>query len=269
MQHIYAYQRCRQANYELAFEYIKNTFSPDLNSMEVQDPEELARRREQATQLLRARLEGRLLSGKGGPTIDQTVSESMRVYQEQCQKDQRFLRKQMVARTEKISDYYLRFLLLPVVLRDEAGRDAQKKTVASQHPTAHQAPANLLANRLLLALKDDDTLQQLVSKQQVSWEAYRSEVRQLLKLVRADPQYQAYQAVEKPTLEEDVAIIRYVINTLALNSEAIINIFEEEGVNWEEDKKVIKSLTNRTFKSWEKGKGSRVEIASLTPQLGR
>lgn len=265
MQHIYAYQRCRQANYELAFEFIKETFSPDLNSMEVQDPEELGRRREQATQLLKARLEGRLLSGKGGPKIDQVVNEALRTYEEQCQKDQRFLRKQMVFRTEKISDYYLRFLLLPTALRLEAERDTQKKTVSTHETGANQPPIHLINNRLLRALEADDTLQRLVQKKQLSWEAHRTEVRQLLKVVRADPQYQAFQTLAEPTSEDDVALIRHIVNTLALNSEAIINIFEEDGVNWEEDKKIIKSLTNRTFKSLEKGDRHAIEIASLTP----
>ena len=37
MQSIFAYEQCKEANYHLAIETINDFFSPDLNSMEVQD----------------------------------------------------------------------------------------------------------------------------------------------------------------------------------------------------------------------------------------
>lgn len=267
MQHLYAYQRCRQANYELAFEFVRESFSPDLNSMEVQDREALAQQRAQADELLTARLEGRMPPGADSPRIAQIADQALRNYQEQCRKDQRFLHNQMVARTEKIGDYYRRFLVLPEALLQEAGRDAQKKSFnpeASGISRGAESLANLINNRLLTALRNSDALQETVRQQKLSWEGNRSEVRQLLKVVRSDPDYQAYQALAEPSLEEDVAIVRHLVNTLALNHEAIINIFEEDGINWEEDKKVIKNLTNRTFKSLTKGEAG-IEVASLTP----
>ena len=265
MQHLYAYQRCRQANYELAFEFVREAFAPDLNSMEVQDAEELGRQKEQATRLLKARLEGRLLSGRVPDLIEQTVSEALRRYEEQCRKDQRFLRNQMVARTEKISDYYLRFLLLPEALLGEAERDARKKSTSNV--TAHPGGSVRLAhNQLLLALRASDELQQRVETQRLSWEAYRTEVHLLFKnAVKSDTRYWEYQALAEPTRADDGAIIRHLVSTLALNHEAIANIFDEEGGNWEEDRKMVKSLVNRTFKVWEKAEDSTIEIASLTP----
>ncbi len=267
MQHLYAYQRCRQANYELAFEFIREFFAPDLNSMEVQDREALAQQRTQADELLTARLEGRIPAGTVSPPIEQAVNQALRNYQEHCRKDQRFLRQQMVARTEKIGDYYRRFLVLPEALLQEAGRDAQKKSATLEMSGSSgrtEGLANLIHNRLLAALRNSDALQETVRQQKLSWEGHRTEVRQLLKVIRSDPDYQAYQALAEPSLEEDVAIVRHLVNSLALNHEAIVNIFEEDGVNWEEDKKIIKNLTNRTFKSLTKG-DEGVEIASLTP----
>ena len=268
MQHLYAYQRCRQANYELAFDFIRESFAPDLNSMEVQDREALAQQREQASELLTARLEGRTpATDAGSRRIEQAVDQARRTYQEQCRKDQRFLRNQMVARTEKIGDYYRRFLVLPEALLQEAGREAQKKSTnpsTSDKSGGTKSLTNLINNRLLAALRNSDALQETVRQQALSWEGHRPEVRQLLKVIRSDPDYQTYQALAEPSTDEDVAIVRHIVNSLALNHEAIINIFEEDGVNWEEDKKVIKNLTNRTFKSLKQG-DEGIEVASLTP----
>ena len=267
MQHLYAYQRCRQANYELAFDFVQEAFAPDLNSMEVQDREVLAQQREQASALLTARLEGRAPAADAGRRIEQTVDQALRNYREQCRQDQRFLRKQMVARTEKIGDYYRRFLVLPEALLQEAGREAQKRSANpnSVDPSSGtKSLTNLVNNRLLSALRNCDALQETVRQHELSWEGHRSEVRQLLKVVRSDPDYQTYQALAEPSTDEDVAIVRHIVNSLALNHEAIVNIFEEDGVNWEEDKKIIKNLTNRTFKSLKKGDDG-IEVASLTP----
>ncbi len=261
MQHLYAYQRCRQANYELAFESVRAAFAPDLNSMEVQDPEKLAQQKQVATQLLEARLSGQL-AGAAEPHIEEPVMTALRAYEQQNRKDQQFLRTQMVSRTEKIAVYYRRFLQLPEALLQEAGRDLQKKSTAAVLDT--QPIDNLASNRLLMALRAHEDLQQTIEGQNV-WEAHRAEVRQLYKAVKASAAYQTYQELESPTVEEDVAIIRHVVSTEALNHEAIINIFEEDGVNWDEDKKVIKSLLNRTFKSLEKGARNTVEVVSLTP----
>lgn len=262
MQHIYAYQRCRQANYELAFESVREAFAPDLNSMEVQDEEMLNQQKEQAMALLKARLEGQLAAGGASPRVDQVATEALRTYERQCRKDRQFLRNQMVARTEKLGDYYRRFLLLPEALLREAGREAQKKSTTGIADTGFLT--NLLNNRLLVALRTDDTLRELA--QSSLWEAHRTEVRQLFKnTVKPDAEYQAYQARAEPTLEEDVTIVRHLVNALALNDEGIIGIFEADGVNWDEDKKIIKSLINRTFKSLEKQESDTVVIASLTP----
>ena len=268
MQHLYAYQRCRQANYELAFDFVQEAFAPDLNSMEVQDREALARQREQASELLTARLEGRTpATDAGSRRIEQAVDQALRTYQEQCRKDQRFLRNQMVARTEKIGDYYRRFLVLPEALLQEAGREAQKRSAnpsAADPSGGTKSLTNLINNRLLAVLRNSDALQETVRQQGLSWEGHRSEVRQLLKVVRSDPDYQTYQALAEPSTDEDVTIVRHIVNSLALNHEAIVNIFEEDGVNWEEDKKIIKNLTNRTFKSLKEG-DQDIEVASLTP----
>ena len=267
MQHLYAYQRCRQANYELAFDFVQEAFAPDLNSMEVQDREALAQQRELASALLTARLTGQTPAADAGRRIEQTVDQALRNYREQCRKDQQFLHNQMVARTEKIGDYYRRFLVLPEALLQEAGREAQKRSAnpsAADPSGGTKSLTNLINNRLLAALRNSDALQETVRQQGLSWEGHRSEVRQLLKVVRNDPGYQTYQALHEPSTDEDVAIVRHIVNSLALNHEAIVNIFEEDGVNWEEDKKIIKNLTNRTFKSLKEG-DQDIEVASLTP----
>ena len=51
MQNLFALQQCKEANYELCIEKINEFFSPDLNSMEVQDKALLSAQRKEAEKL--------------------------------------------------------------------------------------------------------------------------------------------------------------------------------------------------------------------------
>ena len=53
MQSLFALQQCKDANYELCLEKITETFSPDLNSMEVQNKAQLTVQKKQAIQLFK------------------------------------------------------------------------------------------------------------------------------------------------------------------------------------------------------------------------
>ena len=53
MQSLFALQQCKDANYELCLEKISEKFSPDLNSMEVQNKAELTTQKKQALQLFK------------------------------------------------------------------------------------------------------------------------------------------------------------------------------------------------------------------------
>ena len=66
MQSLFALQQSREANYQLAFEFVRNRFTPDLNSMEVQDKELLARR----SLLAQKALEEAFENGRSVPPLD-------------------------------------------------------------------------------------------------------------------------------------------------------------------------------------------------------
>ena len=67
------------------------------------------------------------------------------------------------------------------------------------------------------------------------------------------------------TLEDDIAIVRHVFNDYLLKNEMVNNFFEESDISWEENKKVIKNLVNRSLKSLSDHPDEGIEIATLTP----
>ena len=269
MQHIYAYHRCQQANYELAFSYVREAFEPDLNSMELPDPEELSQDRRMAEEVLKARLEGNLGPAKVSDKAQRVAKEALSRYDAQSQKDRSFLQNQMVDRAEKMSDHYKLALLLLVAVAEESYRDLQKKP-NSLNPDS-VVPAEIGSTRFYLnpviqAIRDNEFLKAEAEKMNWSWQDERPSIRQLYKnTIKPDEAFHTYQHAPGTTLEEDITIVRHVFNDYLLKNEMVNNFFEEGDISWEENKKVIKNLVNRSLKSLSDHPDEGIEIASLTP----
>ncbi len=266
MQHVYAYKQCQRSNLELAYQHIHEAYEPDLNSMEVQDREQLAQEKQIAKRLLDLYFAHKPLEDADEKHLN-TVKEAIRLYEQQCRKDQQFLLNQMISTTERVADHYRLFLLLLIELAEESHRDQQKKMSLSQ-PSATQASAahtNFYLNQAIQALRDSQVLHQHTEANKLNWNNHRVEIRQWYKnLVKPDSIFQQYQAREQSSLEDDIQIVRHIFNQVILKSEPIANVFEENDINWQENSKAIKSMVNRTLKSIRKD-SEEIDIVDLTP----
>jgi transcription antitermination protein NusB len=268
MQHVYAYKQCQRSNLELAYQHIHDAYEPDLNSMEVQDREQLARERQVATQLLDLYFDNQPLINAEEKHIEKVEAEGL-LYEKQCRKDQEFLLNQMISTTERVADHYRLFLLLLVELAEESHRDQQKKmslTRQAAHQTTRSAiQTNFYLNRAIQALRDSHQLHQQVEKRKLNWNNSHVEIRQWYKnLVKPDQEFQNYQAKEETNLEEDIQIVRHLFNQVILKSDPIVTVFEEIDINWQENSKAIKSMVNKSMKSVQED-SDELEIVDLTP----
>src|SRR5882672_6145622 len=123
MQSLFAYEQCKEANYQLADAHIEETFQPDLNSMEVQDKKQIASNRKVARQLFEIKFKKPDTPDDAEPVVNKTVKEALDLYLKQTKKDFTFLSKNMVIEVEKLSGYYYAVLGLMVALADQAAAD--------------------------------------------------------------------------------------------------------------------------------------------------
>ncbi|HCB47157.1 MAG TPA: transcription antitermination factor NusB, partial [Algoriphagus sp.] len=108
-QNLYAYEQCKGSNFNLAKDYIKESFLPDLNSMEVQDKAALSRDAQSAIQLFEQSVDSKsqLQASDGSPKIKKVVLEAINTFHSSNKKDQDFLLKNMIASAERIPQLYL------------------------------------------------------------------------------------------------------------------------------------------------------------------
>lgn len=267
MQHIYAYKQCQRSNYELAFEHVHQAFQPDLNSMEVQDKEKLAKDEAQATSLLKAYFNKQASPEGATPRMEQVIKEAIQQYENQCRRDRQYLLQQMLASTEQIADHYVMLLFLLVALAEESGTDRPKKNLVSGMAAPSSPPKlNFYNNRVVNAIRQNDQLYTEAKNKNLYWNAYREDVKQWYRnYMKTDEKFLAYQQEAQPTLEQDVEIARHVFNNIILKYEIITAIAEENDINWTENKKAIKSMANKSIKSLTPENPDELEVVSLTP----
>jgi len=252
MQTVFAYRQSKEANATLAKEYLEETFSPDLNSMEYQDKELLKTQKTEALSSFKSHYRTEEPVKHDDSKITETVEDAISTYHQQNDKDKKFFKKNMVVEAEKITDRYLSILLLLIEFSELA--EEEKK---ADH-------GNFVKNMLIKVLKENSTLENLILRRNISWKNHKSEVRQWFKdIVKKDEAYEQYIKLDNPGFEDDKSIVMHIVKQIIFKNEVIDKFLEEQDLNWQEDRAIIKSLTVKTIKSMAE-KGGDFEIQELS-----
>lgn len=251
MQSLFAFEQCKEANYQLALDQIEEHFQPDLNSMEFQDKELLKGQRKMARQLLERKFSKGESPDSDDAKVNAAVKESLAVYNKSVKKDNTFFSKNMVLEVEKLNDLYLSVLGLLISLADSALTD--KKTDFK----------NFIQNKGILSLRENLELTKALLKSNGNWSSRQELVRDWFReIVKNDEELVKFNALKAPSLEDQKAILKHLIRKVILGKTIINEYFEEEDIRWAEDKEIVKSLAEKTIKSLsEEGK---VEIQKLS-----
>ena len=254
MQTIFAYRQCEKANYGISLEFIEETFSPDLNSMEVQDKELLNTQKKEAIGLYKKNYnhQGNKITASD-KKVEQIVTEAINDHHTNNDKDLKYFKKNMLEDAEKILDQYVLMLMLIVGFHDMAANDNR-----GSH-------TNFVKNLLIDAIKCNKSLENISLQRKIDWASYESEVRQWFKeLVKQDDEYNTYLNYSNPTFEKDKAILQHIVKNVLFKSELIDKFMEEQGLNWSEDRAIVKSLAVKTIKSITPETGSDFELQELS-----
>lgn len=238
MQTLFAFRQSREANYSLAIDRIAETFSPDLNSMEVQDKEQLKLDKVAATKLFEANYTNDNYSAASVGKVDEVVADCINEYHTQNNKDQLHFKKVMVTEAEKISDRYLLILLLLNQFAELAALDTKL-----DH-------SKFVKNLLIKSIGSNKSIETISLRRNLNWTNESDAVRQWFRdLIKADEEYKNYLKREGHSFEEDKAIVLHLVKNIIFKKELIVIYMEENDLNWDEDRAIVKSLVTKTLKS--------------------
>ena len=241
MQNLFALQQCKDANYELCLEKIGDVFSPDLNSMEVQDKQQLSSQKKEALKLFeKGFANGEREADHNDPKVKKTVNDSFLFYQNQSKKDTDFFLKNLVSEVEKIYNQYISVLSLVAAFSELA--EADKKV-------SHK---NFVNNSWIKALRDSEQLKKESLKLGKTWQDKADRVKVWFRdVIRQDNEYLNNLDKRNPTLEDQKKFINHLFKKVVLGKTVINEFFEEEILRWAEDKDIVKGMVEKTVKSYD------------------
>jgi N utilization substance protein B len=240
MQSLFAYEQCKEADYLLALDHIEAVFTPDLNSMQVQDKGMLKSQRSAAIKQFEKIHKEQAVKEIADAQVTKAVDDAIALQKKLTKKDFDFFRKNIVLEVEKINLFYISVLNLIPALADVAAQD--KKLVAK----------NFIANPLVIALRNNADLKKETLRTGGGWDQKQELVRGWLRdCLKTDKEFQQYLAVEAPGFDLHKSFSKHLIRKLILGPTIINSYFEEEDLRWSEDHEIVRSMADKTLKSVE------------------
>ncbi len=266
MQAIYAYKQAVGSDYLLALDHISEDFAPDLNSMEVQDRKLLEGRKQIATLLFKEWHEtGQFDAEESDKETVDAVNRAIVYYQNLLKKDYTFYGNQMLAAVERIYDHYLgtlQILEVLVSLVEEEEEKKEKRFTATSGPDV----TRFLQNRVVQRLLRSKSYQQHIIRRNISWGSDISEIRAVYKsILKQDEAFLNYLALPQPTLEDDLEAVKHIFKNIIFKEKNLQSLFEEQDLNWVENKAIVRSLVNKTIKIFgEEPEEEEVQLLDLS-----
>ena len=252
-QNLYAYEQCKGSNLNIAKDFIRTSFLPDLNSMEVQDKTALNKEAEEAIKLFDQNLTSKdlLKSSEASRKVKQAVLDALKKFHDSNEKDHQFLLKNMVVSAERIPQLYLLAVeLLQAFAKHVEKEIEKKKKFSGNNPVAFGNELNLPNNQVLAALRDSDSYRAAIARHNVNLDDVELEIREWFRdYVKPSEYYQTYLQLEKPTIEQDFELADDLLKKVLFKNEVILNFFSEKDLNWTEDKSVVRSLASKVLKN--------------------
>ncbi|MEQ8304456.1 MAG: transcription antitermination factor NusB [Cyclobacteriaceae bacterium] len=251
MQSLFAYDRCKEANIQLALNYLEDHFSPDLNSMEAQDKVLLKKQSATAKQQLLEHLAGKEAAEAGDDAaIRKEVKKALAINTSQTSKDLAYFKKNLVSDVEKINGYYYTVLQLLIDFCELAKSDKK-----SHLPL-------LGKNRIAAAFTSNAALQRiLLSGKGLTLDANRTQswYKEIIKpaLLKGE-----FEQADGADIEIEKKVMKHLSRKLILNG-TINDFFAEHDIRWTEDHDIVKSLVDKTIKSYNED-SQQVQVQKLS-----
>ncbi|GAA4008727.1 hypothetical protein GCM10022408_21070 [Hymenobacter fastidiosus] len=271
MQALYAYYQAVGSDFMLANDLIADAFAPDLNAPEAQDRKLLKGQQKMAEAVFKEWHKagsGAELEKLDDREVNDAVADAIKYYQKQKAKDATFFAGQMVHGAESIHNQYIHLLNVPEamlrVIEEEKEREARRFTPSKEAlPDTTRFEQNVALHKLI----SNKQLQDLTIRRSLKWtgteelealrKAWRAEIRN-------DEEFQAYLAAPAGSYAEDQEILKHLYKTYVFKGESLPAQIEEDDLNWEENRSVVKNLVVKTIKMLDEAATEEMELMSLS-----
>ncbi|MCH7402364.1 transcription antitermination factor NusB [Belliella kenyensis] len=252
-QSLYAYEQCKSSNFNIAKDSIRESFLPDLNSMEVQDKAQLKADAATTIQLFSDNLNNKsLISQQDVSTkIKSEAIKAINAFHKANEKDYDFLLKNMIISAERIPQLYLNAIQMLIEFGNHVAKEAERKRKINNDQISTSArELNLSRNVILNKIKSSPAFETALVRHDAHLDDIELEIKEWFRdYIKPSESYQEYIKINDPKEEDDFNILETILKKIIFKNEVILNFFSEKDMNWSENKQVVRSLASKFIKN--------------------
>lgn len=247
---LYSLEQCMLANREMARDRLSARFSPDLNSMEAQPVEELARKRQKALALFNHHPDS---SGYAEDVVMDQVELARNYEIAENNSDVRRYEKAILEDVDKVRAGQIQVfrLLWELAFQNKKIADERleiARLVGDKLLTSTRLYGNPAIGRIALHHEVSATGKGVVN----IWAGHEDLLRDWYKgILGKDESYRSYLVGDSTDGDIDLEIIRHIVREIIFKEEPIQEHFEEWDLNWHENRPVVRSLVAKSLKTLE------------------
>lgn len=259
MQSIYAYNKTQDSNFHLAINQIGDRFKDALMFHGMDHKARLDEEKSVAVSIFKEHFldgyESQILAMEP-PLAGKSAWEGIHFYQSQNRSDFRLATRKMISETEHLFNKYLRLLRLVGTLADYI----QKVQKEKEQKTGRIAVPNFsrfFNNSVLARIQEHPD----VKSENFAWEIEK--IVDWSKLLRKQDEFLKVIADAPEGLAGDKDIVKCVIRDFLFKNEAIYSYFDENDLNWNENRSVLRNMLLKTVKGIDEEDGD-IDLFSLS-----
>jgi N utilization substance protein B len=248
---LYSYESCKGANYLLGLDMIDKKFSPDLNSMDIEDKDELDDKKALAIEAFDYHFDKENKEVVPSKEVEREVKDALEFVERQNKADLRKLSKDILEEASKVTiDHLLIISLLEELAFQNKKLSDKKKSLAVILGEEAQSKSLLYRNKVVSKLKENEVYQKLKGNHKVSWSNQQDQLRSWYKgVLLKDATFKEYLQKESTNYEEDWEILDYLCRGVIFKNDVFTSFFEDIDIDWSENKSIVRSLVLKTLKS--------------------
>ena len=261
---LYALESSKRANYQMAIDLLDKRFSPDLNSMEIADKDELDKKKKLAISEFKKLFE-KGSDKKVAEEVTEEVEEALRFVETQNKQDFKRLLHSLEDEAEKIiKDHLLVLSLLEELAWQNKKHADEKRDLAEILGEKAIIRLNFYRNKVIAKISLDKTFKKLKEDYKIRWEGREDLLRDWYKgALNKDETFREYIKKENPDYAEDWLIVDYICRKVIFKNDVFDNFFEDVDLDWLQNKPIVRSLALKTIKS-VKDENDEMHIADVS-----
>lgn len=271
MQTLYALEQAKNANYELALDGIRQFYQPSLETKkESQDLKKIKENQKTALDLFIKNYQDTILSLEKETELEvkEEVQTRIQNLQNQNIEENRIAQKNLQLQLNSIYESYVKILsFLPhlanyfIELQKERQNDSPfpKKVNFEIFPF-------VIESKIITAIRQNTFLESERIRRNINWEDDKSQnfIMDFARELRKDGEFQQAVLESEKGWNREQTVVRHIIRQGLFRYEIADDYLEQIDLNWEENRKVILSMVNKTIQEISEENPEDFQLSKLS-----